>query len=83
MHERVGGGAIVGGGAGDGGAEGAARDGGGCRIRDIECNSMDGGCKLEGGGDNLDFVGEGELERVSTCTWMRLGLAACRLGLGH
>ena len=88
MPEWVGGSAIVGGGAEDR-VDGVAGDGGGCRIRDVECKSMDSECRLKGGGDNLDFVGElegrgdnldfmgeGELERVSMHMQMRPGLAA-------
>ena len=74
MHEQVSGGAIVGDGAEDGGVEGTAGDGGGCRIRDIECKSMDGGHRLDGGDDNLDITGERVLERVSMCMQMRPGL---------
>ena len=73
----------MGGGAEDGGAEGATGDGGGRRIRDIECKSMDGGCGLEGGGDNLDFMGEGEPERVSTECAYTDEAGAFRLGPGH
>ena len=74
MHEQVGGSAVVGGEAEVGGVEGTSRDGGGCRIRDVECKSMDGRHGLESGHNDLNFVGEGELERVSTYMRMRLGL---------